>query len=107
MSHVLAHMIHEWTRNILQPYLANILRDCNLLLLFKVIDIPHSPDSPLELCYDPDWLMTTKATSSMFPITPQRWLPPLVVDDFKYVATLWCMIELCYVYMLKSSYKSL
>ena len=59
------------------------------ILLLKVIDVPHLVGSPLELCYDPDWLMVTKATSSMFPSRPQRWVPPLVMDDdHKYVLPL-------------------
>ena len=40
----------------------------------------------MELCYDPDWLIITKDTSGMFPNKPQRWVPPLVMDDHKYVS---------------------
>ena len=50
------------------------------------MDIPHPVDYPLELYYDADWLMVTKATGSMFPSKPQRWVPPLVMDDHKYVS---------------------
>ena len=69
------------------------------LLPLKVIDVAHPVDSALELCYDPDWLMVTKATSGMFPSKPQRWVQPLVMDDHKYVLPLYAcdyiISELC------------
>lgn len=62
----------------------------DVLSLLKVIDVPHPVDSPLELCYDPDWLIITKDTSSMFPNKAQHWIPPLVRDDHnKYVLPLY------------------
>ena len=60
-------------------YYINDQLSCDLLYhtLLKVVDIPHPVGSTLELCYDPDWLMVTKVTNSMFPTTSQDWVAPI------------------------------
>ena len=51
--------------------------------LLKVVDIPHPVGSTLELCYDPHWLMVTKATNRMFPNTSEHWVAPIL--EFRWV----------------------
>ena len=59
----------------------------------KVIDVPHPVDSAMELCYDPDWLVITKATNSMFPNTKRHWVAPSY--EQKYVGMYLWLCVLC------------